>query len=41
MFDRYDIMDEGDLRTAALKVQAFADAQPNERTVAALPGRPR
>ncbi len=39
VFDRYDIVDERDLRDAALKVQAFTDAQSTARTVVTLPAR--
>jgi hypothetical protein len=39
VFDRYNITDENDLRDAALKVQAYSDAQSTTRTVVALPVR--
>lgn len=39
MFDRYNITDKNDLRDAALKVQAFTDAQTTTRNVVAFPAR--
>ena len=39
MFDRYNVTSEADLRDAALKAQAYADAQPVARNVVVLPKR--